>query len=241
MKELNFKLGSIADDRTDEDVMRAINFAADAHRGQRRSEGTPYFFHVLEVGGRVSTLTLDRHILQAAYLHDTVEDTHVTLDDITRMFSPWTSTLVAWLTLPPALMEMSRDKSKREEYLKGKEMHQEECIERGPIEASLIKVADKVANGLSLRHSGWSHGACLSYLDTSISLMRSVLWAFVNEYMEISRRYEDQRFPNEEDLLAFMKENPASDHTRILDYIFSARRLLKEERRMHMDHLVRRR
>jgi (p)ppGpp synthase/HD superfamily hydrolase len=239
MKDLDFMLGSVAPAGSDEQVLKALHFAQAAHSGQQRSEGTPYFFHVLDVGSRVAQLTLDTEILQAAYLHDVVEDTDVTFDQLSKTFGSRVSTLVAWLTLPGNLMEISRDKSKRETYLNAKEEHQTHCIEKGPIEATLIKVADKVSNSLSLRYSNWSNRACMGYLDTSLRVVTAALWAFVQEYLEISNTYELRRFRNEEELKELMANDPTMDHVRVLEYIFAARAALQRERTMHMDHLVR--
>ena len=66
---------------------RAILFATEAHKGvERRGKGYPYIVHPLEAVSIVATMTPDQELLAAAALHDTVEDTDVTLDDIRREF-----------------------------------------------------------------------------------------------------------------------------------------------------------
>ena len=74
----------------------AVIFATQAHRGmKRKAKGRAYILHPLEVMVIVSALTEDEDVLAAAVLHDTVEDTSVTLEDITREFGERVSVLVA--------------------------------------------------------------------------------------------------------------------------------------------------
>ncbi len=67
---------------------RAILFAVEAHKGQLRKDGTPFILHPLEDASVVGTMTADPEVLAAAVLHDTVEDTAVTPEDILREFGP---------------------------------------------------------------------------------------------------------------------------------------------------------
>ncbi len=69
-------------------IERARQIADDAHRGQFREDGSPYFSHCLEVAGIISDEwgIKDESIVSAALLHDTVEDTSLSLDDIKNSF-----------------------------------------------------------------------------------------------------------------------------------------------------------
>ena len=74
---------------------KAIVFAVKAHAGtERRGKGFPYIVHPLEAVEIVATMTTDQELLAAAALHDTVEDTDVTLDDIRREFGDRVAKLV---------------------------------------------------------------------------------------------------------------------------------------------------
>lgn len=74
---------------------RAIKFAVDAHsNSERRGKGYPYIIHPMEAMSIVSTLTPDQEILAAAALHDTVEDTDVTLDRIREEFGDRIASIV---------------------------------------------------------------------------------------------------------------------------------------------------
>lgn len=76
-------------------VDKAIKFATDAHAGtERRGKGFPYVIHVFEAMEIVATITNDPELLAAAALHDTVEDTDVTLDDLREAFGPRVASLV---------------------------------------------------------------------------------------------------------------------------------------------------
>lgn len=76
-------------------VDKAIKFAVDAHANtERRGKGFPYVIHVLEAMEIVATITNDPELLAAAALHDTVEDTDVTVDVIRREFGDRIAALV---------------------------------------------------------------------------------------------------------------------------------------------------
>ena len=80
---------------------RATQFAIQAHSGtERRGKGFPYILHPMEAATIVATVTSDPEMLAAAILHDTVEDTGATLDQITSLFGPRVARLVANETSP---------------------------------------------------------------------------------------------------------------------------------------------
>ena len=75
---------------------RAIVFAVRAHAGtERRGKGFPYIVHPMEAVEIVATMTPDQELLAAAALHDTVEDTDVTIDQIREEFGERIANLVA--------------------------------------------------------------------------------------------------------------------------------------------------
>ena len=74
---------------------KAIVFAVKAHANtERRGKGFPYIVHPMEAVEIVATMTKDQELLAAAVLHDTVEDTGITLDDIRREFGDRVAKLV---------------------------------------------------------------------------------------------------------------------------------------------------
>jgi len=75
---------------------RAIVFAVHAHAGtERRGKGYPYIVHPMEAVEIVATMTTDQEVLAAAALHDTVEDTEVTVEQIRAEFGDRIASLVA--------------------------------------------------------------------------------------------------------------------------------------------------
>ena len=75
---------------------RAILFAVKAHAGtERRGKGFPYIVHPMEAMEIVATITPDQELLAAAALHDTVEDTDVTVEQIREEFGERIANLVA--------------------------------------------------------------------------------------------------------------------------------------------------
>lgn len=74
---------------------KAAQFAIEAHRGvERRGKGFPYIIHPMEAAAIVATITNDPEMLAAAILHDTVEDTDVTFEQIEKNFGPRVALLV---------------------------------------------------------------------------------------------------------------------------------------------------
>ena len=74
---------------------KAVAFAMKAHEGQKRKDGSVYILHPLEDAAIVGTMTTDLEMLAAAVLHDTVEDTPVTAQDILDNFGERVAELVA--------------------------------------------------------------------------------------------------------------------------------------------------
>jgi len=73
----------------------AIIFAAQAHSGQvRKGSNTPYILHPMEVAAIVGSMTDDPEIIAAAVLHDTLEDAHISLDEIAAQFGERVAKLV---------------------------------------------------------------------------------------------------------------------------------------------------
>jgi len=80
---------------------RAVIFATRAHGGtERRGKGYPYIIHPMEAVCIVASMTNDPEMLAAAMLHDTVEDTSVTIDEIRREFGDRVADLVQHETAP---------------------------------------------------------------------------------------------------------------------------------------------
>ena len=85
---------------------RAIQFAVRAHSGmERRGKGFPYIVHPMEAMAIAATMTPDQEVLAAAALHDVVEDTDVTLEDLRSLFGDRVALLVDTESDRPGMRE----------------------------------------------------------------------------------------------------------------------------------------
>jgi len=94
-------LASLPDNYTQADkdlVEKAYYFAEKAHEGQKRASGEPYFTHCVAVAMILSELKVQSAAIAAGLLHDTVEDTNVTLEDIRANFGDEIAKLVDGVT-----------------------------------------------------------------------------------------------------------------------------------------------
>jgi guanosine-3',5'-bis(diphosphate) 3'-pyrophosphohydrolase len=89
-------------------VMRAYEVAEEAHRGQKRHSGEPYINHCIAVASILADLKVPPEVVAAGLLHDTVEDTSVTLADIRRDFGDTVKILVDGVTKLSHLPRVSR-------------------------------------------------------------------------------------------------------------------------------------
>jgi guanosine-3',5'-bis(diphosphate) 3'-pyrophosphohydrolase len=95
-------LRSLRGERTAEDtrqIRKAFNIAVEAHKDQRRKSGEPYIYHPIAVARICAEeIGLGTTSVVAALLHDTVEDTDLTLDEVRDLFGPTVSTIIDGLT-----------------------------------------------------------------------------------------------------------------------------------------------
>ena len=79
-------------------IKKAYVFAAKAHQGQVRKSGDPYLIHPLEVSGLLADMKLDEFAICAGILHDTVEDTEATVEEIEQLFGRQVAEIVDGVT-----------------------------------------------------------------------------------------------------------------------------------------------
>lgn len=142
-----------------EALLRAALFAAEKHRSQHRKDAgaSPYINHPLAVAAVLAEHgVMDSVTLQAALLHDTVEDTDTTLEELEAAFGPAVARVVA---------EVTDDKTlAKEERRRLQIVHAAELSER----AKLVKLGDKICNITDVAWNppqGWSLDRRREYLD----------------------------------------------------------------------------
>ena len=131
---------------------RAILFAVKAHSGtERRGKGYPYIVHPLEAVEIVATMTNDQELLAAAALHDTVEDTDVTVDQIRAEFGDRVAALVAAETdeIPGQAgndVMAGHDRPSEEETWHARKQAAIDRLAKASREAKIVALGDKLSN-----------------------------------------------------------------------------------------------
>lgn len=154
-------------------IQRAFTFAQKAHKGQERVSGEPYVNHCVAVAMILAELQVPSEVVAAGLLHDTVEDTKVTLDDLRKEFGDEITSLVDGVTKLTQLPRVSRIESQNGRNGRGKlsseELEDNLARSRGADLASetlrktflamgedvrvvLIKLADRLHNMRTLGH-----------------------------------------------------------------------------------------
>lgn len=149
-------------------ILRAAEFAALKHRSQRRKgeEASPYINHPIEVASMLAEVGVtDAEVLAAALLHDTIEDTETTVEELSEVFGPRVAGIVAELTDDKSLPKATRKALQIE--------HAPQLSDA----AALVKLADKTVNVTDIaRHppSGWPLERRLEYLDWAEQVVAGV-------------------------------------------------------------------
>ncbi len=118
---------------------RAIVFAVRVHAGtERRGKGFPYIIHPLEAMAIVATMSSDQELLAAAVLHDTVEDTEVTMEQISAEFGERVAVLVAADTCPL--------KNEKECSWHDRKQAAIDLIANASHDAKIVALGDKLSN-----------------------------------------------------------------------------------------------
>jgi guanosine-3',5'-bis(diphosphate) 3'-pyrophosphohydrolase len=127
-------------------IRRAYEFSAKVHKGQKRLSGEPYLIHPMAVADIIADLKLDEPSVVGGILHDTVEDTLTTLDELKGIFGKEIAALVDGVTKLARINFSSREEKQAENFRKmlmamGKD-----------VRVILIKLADRVHNMRTLDH-----------------------------------------------------------------------------------------
>lgn len=144
--ELVERVRSYDPDVDEEGLDRAYVFAVKMHGSQKRASGDPYFSHPVEVAGILTEYKLDYASIVTALLHDTIEDTAASYDDIKQMFGEEVAKLVEGVT-KLSRIQLQSDQTKQAENFRKLLLAMSEDIR-----VLLVKLADRVHNMRTLKY-----------------------------------------------------------------------------------------
>ena len=172
-------------------IKRAFFLAKEAHKGVRRRSGEPYIIHPIEVALiAVREIGLGKKSVVAALLHDVVEDTEYTVEDIERIFSPKIASMVDGLTKMAGVF--NADSTEQAEYFRKVLLTLSDDVR-----VIIIKIADRLHNMRTL--GAMPHHKQIKITSETIYLFvplayRLGLFAIKSELEDLCMRY---RFPEE--------------------------------------------
>ncbi len=127
-------------------INRAYVFSMQAHGSQKRASGDPYFSHPIEVAGILTDLHLDDETIATAILHDTIEDTVATYEEIERLFGPNVARMVDGVT------KLSKIEAQSENERAAENLRKFLLAMSDDIRVLLVKLADRLHNMRTLHH-----------------------------------------------------------------------------------------
>ncbi len=179
------------DPNVDEEALnRAYFFAVKAHGKQLRESGDPFFLHPLEVAAILTDYKLDTATIITALLHDTIEDTLATQDEIEKLFGKEVSRLVDGVTKLTRI-EIQSDKANQAENFSKLLLAMSEDIR-----VLLVKLADRLHNMRTLHHI------------KNKNRRRRIAKETMDIFAPLAERIGMQEMKNELEDLAFIETNP---------------------------------
>jgi len=169
---------------------RAYVFTTKVHGQQLRHSGDPYFSHPIEVAGILTRLKLDTATVITGLLHDTIEDTDTTIEDLAKLFGEEIATLVDGVTKLSNIQLSSRDVKQAENFRKFF------LATSKDVRVLLVKLADRLHNMRTL------------HFMPKADSRRRIAEETLDIYAPLANRIGVQTFRDELEDLAFLQLNP---------------------------------
>lgn len=179
-------------------IERAYHKAENAHAGQLRKSGEPYFTHCVAVAGILASLKLDAEAVGAALMHDILEDTPVTYDELAEEFGPTIARLVDGVTKLKAIpINLEKEGSNKRSSVINKEVEyiRKMFLTMGQdIRVVMIKLADRLHNMRTLGYMKPEKQQTIARETNEIFAPlanRLGIWQIKSELEDLSLRYLD--------------------------------------------------
>lgn len=184
------------DPEADEDLInRAYVFSVQKHGSQKRASGDPYFSHPIEVAGLMTDLKLDQQTIVTALLHDTVEDTLTTVDEISRLFGEDIARLVDGVT------KLSKIEAQTDDERAAENLRKFLLAMSDDIRVLLVKLADRLHNMRTL------------HFIKSEEKRKRIAHETMDIYAPLAERIGMYEYMREMQLLAFRHMEPEAYET----------------------------
>jgi RelA/SpoT family (p)ppGpp synthetase len=192
------------DPEADEELInRAYVFSMQAHGSQKRASGDPYYSHPIEVAGILTDLRLDDETIATAILHDTIEDTVATPEQIEKLFGPNVARMVDGVT------KLSKIEAQSENERAAENLRKFLLAMSDDIRVLLVKLADRLHNMRTLHYI------------PSEAKRRRIARETMDIYAPLAERVGMYEFMKEMQTLAFQQLEPEAYEsiTRRLDQL----------------------
>ena len=201
---------------------RAYVFSMQAHGSQKRASGDPYFSHPIEVAGILTDLHLDDETIATAILHDTIEDTVATPEEIRRLFGDNVARMVDGVT------KLSKIEAQTESERAAENLRKFLLAMSDDIRVLLVKLADRLHNMRTLHHiksEDKRRRIARETMDIYAPLAERIgMYEFMREMQSLAfRQLEPDAFDSITKRLVLLNEG---DHGRIAKIASSMKALL---------------
>ncbi len=223
-QEIESRLQTLLSGRSEHEaevLTQAVQMARDAHQDQTRASGEPYYLHALAVAEILDELKLDHETLAAAMLHDVVEDTEVTLEDVQSQFGDVIAHLVDGVTKMERIGEFQEVALGAQDHSQAESLRKLLLAMAEDVRVVLIKLADRLHNMRTLKYLDEEKQRRIAQetMDIYAPLANRLgIWQIKWELEDLSLRYLE---PEAYQAIASMLDEKREDRQRYIDGVIA--------------------